>query len=132
MAARTAEEAFGEVVRVLQEAMRRIRNLEEIARSMEAKQMSVETTSLKRTEEMRTRAGALEQALEDLNTKILKLETEVSNTKKFLNKVSLRSDLEEFKSYIDLLSPLRTHYATQTEVKAIVREELADRPKPKK
>lgn len=124
MAARTPDPTVNEIIRVLQDAMRRIRMLEESGRALEAKQVSTEAHVFQKSEEVRARVEAVETALKDLNTKFLKLETEISNIKKILAKVATKAELEEFKNYLDLLSPLRTHYTTEAEVKRMIEQAL--------
>lgn len=126
MAARTTEQTVSEIIRVLQEVMRRVRALEENARVLEAKQVSTDNQALRKSEEMRVRTEAVETGFKDLNTRLLKLENEVSNVKKYLAKVATKSEIEEFKNYLDLLSPLRTHYVTQTELRKVLEELKAE------
>ena len=119
---RAPDQMATEIIRVLQDAMRRLRALEESQRVLEAKQVTVENNLFRKSEEMRLRAEAAEAALKDINTKFLKLENETANIRKFLSKVATKPELEEFKNYLDLLSPLRTHYTTEADVKKMIEE----------
>ena len=39
-----------------------------------------------------------------------------------MKKVATKPELEEFKNCLDLLSPLRTHYTTEADVKKMIEE----------
>ncbi len=111
-----------EMIKRLNENTRRIRSLEELNLSLEDKASSIEERLLQEQEEMKARFEEIEESLKDLNIRLMKIENESQKTRKTLEKVVTKPELEELKNFIELINPIKMEFITKKEVEKMIRE----------
>lgn len=116
-----------ELVRRVNESSRRIRDLEEENRSLQSKIQSLEERVIDKERKHKENLDELDGKAEDLSTRVMKTENAVSKLKKRMSDVPRKSEFEELKNYADLLSPLRSGFLTEPEIKSLIKEELDKR-----
>lgn len=111
-----------ELIRRLNENARRVRDMEELGRTLENKIYSLEERILDNQEELKKRFRKLEDEIKDLNIRLRKIENENDKIKRTLDRTVKKPELEEIEKYVKLMNPFEMNFVTKNEVKKMIRE----------
>lgn len=66
----------------------------------------------------------LKEEVDELGTRVMKLENVISKIKDRLEKVPSKEEFDDVKNFVDLLSPMESQFVTESEVKRLIKDEL--------
>lgn len=119
-----ADDFYKKIVDRLNELTRRVRDVESNRKTVENKVSSLEDRIVKKQKKRRQEIDQIKDQMEEINTKLMKFDNEINKLKRLLEDTAQESELEEIKSYIDLLSPMKSKFVTESEVKRLIKKEI--------
>ena len=121
-APKDVEMILSELVRRINEDGRRLRILEEQARTMETRTGSAEDTILRNAQNLRDDLNKIENHFKEFDTRILRLENEITKIFKDIEKSAKKMEIKELENLINLYNPIKSRFVTREEVERMISE----------
>lgn len=110
----------GELIRRTNENVQRIRTVEERLLMVETRLESQEGALIRLETALKKSLDEINEKLHTLSETVARLEVDDAKLKEGLDKVPKRVELEELKSFINMLSPLSSKFITRKEAEELV------------
>ncbi len=117
------QETMTEVVQRMKEFNRRIRDLEENVRNLNARVNTVEDTLLERTKALNSEVSDVESNIESLQDRAANLEVDIKNLQRNLRKTVTKREISEIENYLNLMDPVSSSFVTESEVEDMLEEQ---------
>ncbi|MBI5355096.1 MAG: hypothetical protein HZB68_01430 [Candidatus Aenigmarchaeota archaeon] len=109
-----------ELIRANNDNIQRIRVVEEKLRLVENRLESQEGSLVRIETAVKKGFDEMKDQLKKLNISVAKLENDDTKLREGFDKAPRRAELEELKSFINMLSPLSSQYVTRKEIEEIM------------
>ena|SRR3989338_720683 len=114
----------GTLVNRLNEQSRRMRQMEEVVRSLRERTKSLEDQILEQKRITLERGLRLDQEMERLRDNMANLKVDVNSQSSRMRKLVSKREIKEIESYMELVNPLNSAYMTRNEVIRLMDERL--------
>ena len=105
-----------ELVKRMNEDMRRIRILEERFDRIESRMRTVEETALDQMESLRVSVERISEKIANISEKFKGVDDEIVRINKELNKAATKSEVKSLETFIDILNPITSRFVTKDEM----------------
>jgi TolA-binding protein len=112
-----------ELVKRLNEDMRRIRMLEERLDRMEGRVRTMEESSLDQMESLRVNVERIGEKLASITEKFKLIDSEIVRMSKDLSKSVTKSEVKSLENFIDILNPITSRFVTKDEMQRAIEDQ---------
>jgi DNA-binding transcriptional regulator GbsR (MarR family) len=116
-----------ELVRRMNEDVRRIRMLEQSIDRFEVNMSALEEGIYNQINELKTSLEKISENLRAVENKLALLDSDISKIKNELTKKATKIEVKEMEAYTSLLSPILTKFVTKEELETLLEEKLRRR-----
>ncbi len=116
---------FGEMAKIVGDAVKRIRILEERQENLEARMNSLESRFSEELSKIQSQIETVNHRLQELSGRLANMEVDIKRHEGQMAKLVTKKELIEIKEYIDLFGPLTTKFATKSEVEKMIEEKMS-------
>jgi SMC interacting uncharacterized protein involved in chromosome segregation len=116
-----------ELVKRMNEDVRRIRLLEQSIDRFEVNMSALEEGIYNQISELKTSLEKISENLRAVENKLALLESDISKIKGELTKKATKIEVKEMEAYTSLLSPILTKFVTKEELETLLEEKLRRR-----
>jgi cob(I)alamin adenosyltransferase len=116
-----------ELVKRMNEDVRRIRLLEQSIDRFEVNMSALEEGIYNQISELKTSLEKISENLRAVENKLALLESDISKIKGELTKKATKIEVKEIEAYTSLLSPILTKFVTKEELETLLEEKLRRR-----
>ncbi len=105
-----------EIVRRLNEHLRRIRILEDKVEKIENDEITLSKEFLEKIDETNIKLGRILDKINELKERMNEFEKEINEMKKKINTFVTKEELAGIESYVSIFNPLKSKFVTREEV----------------
>lgn len=116
------QQLINQVVDRVNDFNKRVRDLEEKIRNLQARVNTLDETVLNKNQSLQSSIEELEDEVGDVRDRIANIEVDVKEFNREKRKFVTEQEIDEIESYMDLMNPLNSQFATKNEVKKLVKE----------
>ncbi|MDI6798958.1 MAG: hypothetical protein QMD12_03135 [Candidatus Aenigmarchaeota archaeon] len=113
-----------EIVRRLNEDVRRIRNIETRMDRIDSSISTLEDTILGQLNDLKIDLEKLGNKINSLMDRLSGMENEIMRINKELGKTATKAELKQIESYVDILNPITSKFVTKDELERIMEERI--------
>lgn len=111
-----------ELVKRMNEDMRRIRILEERFDRTESRMRTIEETVLDQMETLRVSVERISEKIANISERFKGMDSEIIRINKELNKTATKSDMKSLETFVDILNPITSKFVTKDEMERALEE----------
>jgi hypothetical protein len=111
-----------ELVKRMNEDMRRIRILEERIEKMESRMRTIEETALDQMENLRVNVERLNEKMVGIVDKFKLVDSEIARMGKELTKTVSKTEVKSLENFIDILNPITSRFVTKDEMQRAIED----------
>lgn len=111
-----------ELVKRMNEDMRRIRILEERFDRIESRMRTIEETVLDQMESLRVNVERISEKIANISERFKGIDNEIVRINKELGKTATKSEIKSLETFIDILNPITSRFVTRDEMERALEE----------
>jgi len=113
---------INEIVRRLNEDVRRIRDLETRMDRMDSTISTLEETVLNQLNDLKIDFEKVVNKINSVAERLNQIENEIVRLNKELNKAATKADVKKIETYVEILNPITSKFVTREELERLLEE----------
>lgn len=111
-----------EIVKRINEDMRRIRAIEQRIGRVEDRVRMIEETTLSQMDDLGIALERISQKISNLTERLTTIDNETLRINKELNKMATKTEMKHLETFVDIVNPITSKFVTRDEVERILEE----------
>lgn len=116
-----------EIINRMNEDVRRIRLLEEKTGKIETRINDIEKTVLTQLDDLKISLERISNKISSISERLTALENENLRINKELGKCATKVEVKQLETFVDVINPITSRFATKDEIERMVEERIGKR-----